>query len=183
MKKKTFPKQQYAILHDGIQLSAQNLRETVSKNRVYANIRFAARENNTGNSRYLKFRIHKSQVFPIPNYTNSPGKTSPRDVRSALEFSKQLLASKEENKGRKKQDTLKGERKEKKRAALTSNDITWLSRLTRALNNLRVSSSRASHSERTRLVARVVHRCETVSQRRDAPLPVRTCAATCTRPK
>lgn len=84
----------------------------------------------------VKFRIHKSQVFSIPNYTNSPGKTSPRDVHSALEFSKQLLASKGENKGRKKQDTLRGEREEKKRAALTSNDIARLSRLTRALNNL-----------------------------------------------
>lgn len=117
--------------------------------RVYANIPFAHGRTIRKQSypyTYLKFRTHKSQVFSIPNYANWPGKTSPRDVQSALEFSKQLLASKEENKGRKKHDEdasgKGGRREEKKRTALTFNDITWLSRLTRALNNLRVSTSR-----------------------------------------
>lgn len=114
----------------------RNLREAYPKIAFMQISHWRAGEEYGNSSPRVKFRIHKSQVFSIPNYTNSPGKTSPRDVHSALEFSKQLLASKGENKGRKKQDTLRGEREEKKRAALTSNDIARLSRLTRALNNL-----------------------------------------------
>lgn len=80
----------------------------------------AGEEYGNGSPR-VKFRIHKSQVFSIPNYTNSLGKTSPRDVHSALEFSKQLLASKGENKGRKKQDTLRGEREGRREEACCVN--------------------------------------------------------------
>lgn len=121
----------------------------------------------------VKFRIHKSQVFSIPNYTNSPGKTSPRDVHSALEFSKQLLASKGENKGRKKQDTLRGEREEKKRAALTSNDIA----LSINSSPKQSSTSRPSVRDSSRGSCTGVKRCLSVAT------PPYVCRHVYTRPK